>query len=94
MKGNYYVYIMTNVRDSVLYVGMTNDIRRRVAEHKSHTIKGFTDKYNLTKCVYVERFTDVNDAINCEKRIKGWKREKKIQLIKTQNPMFLDLSVE
>ena len=93
-RSMYYVYIMTNKRNTVLYVGMTNDIERRVAEHKSHLIKGFTERYKTDKCVFVEPFKEVNDAIRCEKMIKGWKRERKFELISKRNPDLIDLSDE
>ncbi len=76
-----------------MYTGVTNDIVRRMEEHKSHAVKGFTDKYNIDKLLYVQEFEDVMDAIEAEKKIKGWKRYKKIDLIKTINPDFKDLLV-
>ena len=94
MKNTYYVYIMTNSGNNVLYVGVTNDIKRRVWEHKNHALGGFTDRYNVTKCVYVEEFGDVNDAIAAEKRIKGWSRQKKFMLINSINPELKDLFEE
>ena len=87
----YYVYIMTNVDNTVLYTGVTDDIERRVAEHKSHTLKGFTDRYNVTNCVYVEEYGNINDAIMREKQIKGWSRARKFDLINTTNPALKDL---
>lgn len=87
----YYVYIMTNVDNTVLYTGVTDDIERRVAEHKNHTLKGFTDRYNVTKCVYVEEYGSINDAIMREKQIKGWSRERKFDLINTTNPALKDI---
>ncbi len=88
----YYVYIMASKDNSVLYVGVTNDIERRVAEHKSHSIPGFTARYNVDKCVYVESCGDVRDAIAREKQIKSWNRKRKFDLINTQNPELADLS--
>lgn len=82
---------MTNVDNTVLYTGVTDDIERRVAEHKNHTLKGFTDRYNVTKCVYVEEYGSINDAIMREKQIKGWSRERKFDLINTTNPALKDL---
>lgn len=82
---------MTNVDNTVLYTGVTDDIERRVAEHKNHTLKGFTDRYNVTKCVYVEEYGNINDAIMREKQIKGWSRERKFDLINTTNPTLKDL---
>ena len=87
----YYVYIMTNKSNNVLYVGVTNDIERRVAEHKSHTIAGFTAKYNVDKCIYVEECGDVNDAIAREKQLKSWSRARKFALIHENNPSMEDL---
>ncbi len=89
---NYYVYIMTNKSNTVLYIGVTNDIERRVAEHKSHTIAGFTAKYNVDKCVYVEQCGDINDALQREKQLKSWSRAKKFALLHEHNPQMEDLS--
>ena len=88
---NYYVYIMTN-NSKTLYTGMTNDLTRRVYEHKQKLIPGFTQKYNITKLVYFEETSDVNAAIAREKQIKGWLRAKKITLIESMNPDWKDLS--
>ena len=88
---NYYVYIMTN-NSKTLYTGMTNDLTRRVYEHKQKLIPGFTQKYNITKLVYFEETSDVNAAIVREKQIKGWLRTKKITLIESVNPDWKDLS--
>lgn len=90
---SYYVYILTNITNKVLYAGITNNIERRIYEHKHKLIEGFTKKYNLKKLVYLEEFNDVNDAIAAEKRIKGWLRIKKIKLIELNNPEWKDLSV-
>ena len=86
-----YVYILSNQIGSVLYIGMTSDLLRRLYEHRNHLLKGFTDKYNVTKVLYYEGFELVEDAINREKQLKGWRREKKIDLIKSFNPDFVDL---
>jgi len=94
MPEHYYVYIMTNKYNTVLYTGVTNDLIRRVYEHKNKLVEGFTAKYNLTKLVYYEISKDVKDAINREKQIKGWKREKKEKLIKGFNPDWKDLYEE
>ena len=82
---------MTN-KSRTLYTGVTNDLRRRVYEHKQKLIKGFTSKYNITKLVYHEEYNDINDAIKREKQIKGWSRKKKIELIESVNPEWKDLS--
>ena len=88
---NYYVYIMTNM-SRTLYTGVTNDLPRRVWEHKQKLVKGFTKKYNITKLVYYEETNDVLGAIEREKQIKGWLRKKKIDLIESLNPEWKDLS--
>ena len=82
---------MTN-KSKTLYTGVTNDLIRRVYEHKNHLVKGFTDKYNITKLVYYEATNDVKSAIEREKQIKGWLRIKKINLIESINPEWKDLS--
>lgn len=87
----YYVYIMTNWNNKVVYIGVTNNLERRVYEHKSKLIEGFTKKYNLTKLVYFEPFNSVNDALVAEKRIKGFLRSKKNTLIRSKNPNWEDL---
>jgi putative endonuclease len=79
-------------RSGMLYVGLTSDIRRRVYEHKQHLIPGFTDKYNVDRLLYVERIGDPASAINREKQIKRWRREKKVMLIDSINPQWNDLS--
>ena len=89
---NYYIYILTNRSNSVLYVGMTNDLVRRVYEHKNHLDQdSFTSKYNVTKLVYFECTNDVRAAIEREKQLKGGSRMKKFFLIREQNPTFEDL---
>ncbi|MCF8242830.1 MAG: GIY-YIG nuclease family protein [Melioribacteraceae bacterium] len=87
----YYVYIMTNF-SKTLYTGMTNDLKKRVYQHKNKMIPGFTSRYNITKLVYYEIFNDVKAAIAREKEIKGWTRIKKISLIEKENPEWRDLS--
>ena len=89
---SYYVYIMTN-RSKTLYTGVTNNLERRVYEHKSKSIPGFTSKYNMTRLVYYEETGDVQSALAREKTIKGWLRVKKITLIESMNPKWDDLSV-
>ena len=89
----YFVYIMTN-RSKTLYVGVTNSLLRRVREHRERMGSGFTAKYKLDRLVYYERFEDVRNAIERERRIKGWLRIKKIQLIVSVNPGWKDLSEE
>jgi putative endonuclease len=94
MSKQYYVYIMTNKYNTVLYTGVTNDLKRRVYEHKSKLGGGFTSKYNITKLVYYEVFDDVNSAIAREKQIKGGSRQKKIDLINGMNSEWKDLYEE
>ena len=89
----YYVYIMANVSRS-LYVGVTNDLQRRVYEHKQKLSDGFTRKYNLTLLVYFEATPDILAAIAREKQIKGWLRAKKVSLVESVNPKWLDLSAQ
>ena len=88
---SFYVYILSNA-SRILYVGVTNDLARRVLEHKSKSIPGFTAKYNVTQLVYFEETTNVIAAIEREKEIKAWRREKKVALIKAANPEWRDLS--
>jgi len=90
----YCVYIMTNKNHTTLYTGVTNNLVRRVTEHKSHLIKGFTDRYNLEVLVYYEVTEDINAAIFREKQIKGGSRNKKILLIESMNPEWDDLFFE
>jgi putative endonuclease len=90
---NYYVYIMTNL-SRTLYTGVTNNLVRRVYEHKNKLIEGFTKKYNITRLVYFEVFNNIEGAIRREKQIKGWVRKKKIALIESINPEWKDLYEE
>ena len=88
---NYFVYILTNKNNSVLYTGLTNSLMRRVWEHKSQLIGGFTKKYNVTKLVYYESFNSPTDAIKREKQLKAGSRKKKLSLINKLNPEWKDL---
>ena len=90
----YYVYMLTNWNNKVLYTGVTNNLERRIYEHKNKLVKGFTEKYNVNKLVYFEYTSDVNSAIAREKEIKGWTRQKKNQLVQGVNPLWKDLSEE
>ena len=92
MHNTYYVYIMSNTYDTTIYIGVTNDIERRITEHKSGLIPGFTQKYCCHKLVYYEEYSDINQAIEREKKIKKWRRDKKDMLIKSINPILRDLS--
>jgi len=93
-KRNYYVYIVANKNNTVLYTGVTNDLRRRIHEHKTKLNKGFTAKYNVYKLVYFEQYTDIGVTILREKRIKKWKREWKERLIQEKNPGWIDLACD
>jgi len=88
---NYYIYILTNHTNTVLYTGVTNDLSRRIYEHKNKLTKGFTSKYNTNKLVYFEHFSNINNAIAREKQIKAGSRKKKIDLIEKENRQWLDL---
>ena len=91
---NYYVYILTNWDDSVMYVGVTNNLERRLYEHRNHLVDGFTKKYNVHKLVYYEYTNDVYSALEREKQLKGWSRAKKNALVAKSNPTWSDLSTE
>ena len=89
---HYYVYILTNENGNVIYVGITNNLIRRVHEHKNHLDRGsFTARYNVTKLVYFEETSDVEAAIEREKQIKGWNRRHKNKLVESKNPNWIDL---
>ncbi len=94
MDRQYYIYIMTNKRNTVLYTGVTNDLQRRVYEHKEKLTEGFTKRYNITELVYYEVFGDIENAILREKQIKGGSRQKKIDLIHSMNREWRDLYEE
>jgi len=87
----YYVYILSNKYNNVLYVGITNDLIRRVYEHKNKLIEGFAEKYNVDKLVYYELFNDPINAITRKKQLKGYSRKKKVELINSFNPEWKDL---
>ena len=90
----YYVYILSNYRRTVLYIGVTNDLERRIEEHRSGLADGFTKRYLVRDLVYYEETEDVMSAIAREKELKGWRRARKAQLVETMNPQWRDLSVE
>ena len=90
----YYIYIMTNAYNSTLYVGVTNNLNRRVFEHKQKLVKGFTSQYNLTKLIYYEEGSNIKDALIREKQLKNWHREWKINLIRSINPKIEDLALK
>jgi putative endonuclease len=87
----FYVYILAS-RSGMLYIGMTNDIKRRTYEHKHHVISGFSSTYRIHRLVYFEEFSHADEAIAREKQLKGWSRKKKIALIESTNPKLRDLS--
>lgn len=88
----YYLYILASKRNGTLYIGVTNNLVKRVYEHKENLVPGFTRKYNIHCLVYYEQFTDIHSAIAREKRIKKWKRQWKLNLIEKTNPHWNDLS--
>jgi len=94
MVKQYYVYIMTNQWNTVLYTGVTNDLKRRIQEHKDKTIQGFTKRYHVDKLVYYEDTESIENAILREKQIKGGSRKDKVQLINSLNSEWRDLSEE
>ena len=89
---NYYVYILTNWNNKVIYTGVTRDLVKRIYQHKNKFVEGFTKKYNVDKLVYYEVTNDVTSAIEREKQIKGWLRSKKNELVASVNPQWRDLS--
>lgn len=91
MNKEYYIYLLTNKHNNVLYTGVTNDLIRRIYEHKNKLQKGFTQKYNVDRLMYYETYADITDAITREKQIKGWLRKKKNELINQFNPKWNDL---
>jgi putative endonuclease len=88
----YYVYILTN-KSNTLYIGVTNDIVRRIYEHKHKNDLSFTSRYHINKLICLEEFTDINEAIQREKQLKGWTRKKKMELIKERNPDFIEVQL-
>ena len=89
-----YVYILASDKNGTLYIGVTSDLAKRIYEHKNHTFKGFTQKYNIEKLVHYEIFDDIYDAIKREKTLKEWKRNWKKDLIEKNNPEWKDLYEE
>lgn len=94
MNKTYVVYILTNPEETTLYIGVTGNLKKRIWEHKNKVVEGFAKKYNISKLVYYEITEDVETALNREKQLKNWQRQWKIDLIKTLNPEFNDLSLE
>ena len=92
MSRTYYVYILASKRNGTLYIGVTNNLIKRVYEHKNNLIKGFTSKYNVHLLVYFEQTNDINAALQKEKQLKKWNRKWKLELIEKRNPQWKDLS--
>ena len=90
----FYVYILSSKKNGTLYIGLTNDIARRITEHKSKIYKGFTSKYNVVQLAHFETFGSYNDAYTRERQLKKWKRIWKLALIEKENPNWIDLSEE
>ena len=89
----YHVYILTNFTNSVLYIGVTGDLKKRVYEHKNKVVDGFTKKYNVNKLIYFEECSDVLSAIQREKNLKKWKRTWKLELVKKENPDLKEIII-
>ena len=89
----YYIYILTNKTNRVLYVWVTNNLERRINEHRQWLVEGFTKKYNCKKLVYIEKYKNIEDAIKREKQLKNWHREWKVNLIKELNPNFEEIEL-
>ena len=91
LKKQYYIYFLTSGSNTVLYVGVTNNLKRRILEHKNRLVEGFSKRYRLEKLVYYETCADINSAISREKQIKKWLRRKKVELVQSDNPEWHDL---
>lgn len=92
MNYKYFIYIVTNWNNKVMYIGVTNNLIRRIYEHKNKLIEGFTKRYNVNKLVYYEEYADIRLAIAREKELKKWRREKKNKLVESMNKEWKDLS--
>lgn len=90
-NNSYFIYILTNPHHTVLYIGVTNNLIKRVWEHREKLVEGFTKKYNISKLLYYETFNSIEETIAREKQLKAGSRKKKIELIETMNPLFEDL---
>ncbi len=93
MRKKYYIYIITNKYKSVFYTGVTNDLKRRIFKHKNKLIEGFSKKYNINTLVYYEEYHDINEAIEREKQVKDYRREKKLELVKSINRDVKDIEL-
>ena len=94
MSGDYFVYMVASNQNHALYIGVTNDLQRRIWEHRRGEIKGFTSDYHCLRLVYFERCGDVRSALAREKQLKGWRREKKNHLVESANPHWNDLAAD
>ena len=92
LQRSYYVYILSSQRQGTLYIGVTNNLARRIGQHKQKEVAGFTAQYGVDKLMYYEVYGDVRDAIEREKQLKGWTRKKKIALFEKENAQWRDLS--
>lgn len=90
-RNSYFVYILAN-NTLMLYIGVTNSLESRVIQHKQKLMPGYTCRYNITRLLYFEEFRDIRDAIAREKRLKGWRRARKIELVRSRNPRLADLA--
>ncbi len=88
----YYIYIISNIKRTIFYIGVTNNLKRRLYEHKNELVEGFSNKYKLKYLLYYEQFNNINDAIKREKQLKNWHRNWKINLVKRINPELKDLA--
>jgi putative endonuclease len=91
---DYWTYIVTNKLCTTLYIGVTNDLWRRMSEHRAGEVKGFTQRHSLNRLLWFEHFREVGSAIACEKKLKGWLRSRKVALIEKENPRWMDLSAD
>jgi putative endonuclease len=91
---DYWVYILINKLCATLYIGITNNVVRRLSQHRPGEVEGFTKRYRLNRLVWIEHFRDIRDAIACQKNLKGWRRSRKIKLFEQTNPGWLDLSYD
>lgn len=94
MQNEYWVYMLANKSNSVLYTGFTNNLKRRVEEHKTKQVEGFTNKYNCNKLVWYQLFTTAAEAKKQEKRVKKWLRQWKNELVEKENPSWIDLAAD
>lgn len=93
MRKSFFIYILTNFKNTVFYIGITNNLKVRIYEHKNKLVEGFTQKYNIWKLVYFEEYYDINEAVKREKQLKNWHKQWKINLIKEKNPSFKEISL-